>query len=338
VGRWSASILPPSLRRREGKERERGVGQKRRTKKIEPITVNNPGPLDPIFEPSEELVALIRADEKNSRRWDECLEKELRKYKWYKHVEEEFSCTGCQLVLCKPVTMPCGHSACLACLKKYHKSKIESAETNKKVVRDCWDCRLDLEEAEYQEFLNEPLRQALKFIFTNYESERDGSSKQPAQKKSPKREVVSKRGSRSRPGPKESSPEPEDVTEPPKAAPKKGSRSRPGPKSSKEATPEPMEETEPVEETEASTSNGYKPGPKSSKPGPKSSKPGPKSSKPGPKSSKLGNKPGPKSKKRKRDDSDVEDEDDLDEQEAKKPKTLSARQKKLLGEFVEENE
>ena len=82
--RYSLQVLDEE---KEKKEREEWA-KKRRTKKIEPITVNNPGPLDPIFEPSEELVALIRADEKNSRRWDECLEKELRKDKWYKHVEE----------------------------------------------------------------------------------------------------------------------------------------------------------------------------------------------------------------------------------------------------------
>merc|ERR1711894_743387 len=52
------------------------------------------------------------------------------------------------------------------------------------------------------------------------------------------------------------------------------------------------------------------------------------------KSSKKGGKPGPMSRKRKRNDSECEsDEDDNGELEAKKPRTLNGRQKKLLGEI-----
>ena len=42
---------------------------------------------------------------------------------------------------------------------------------------------------------------------------------------------------------------------------------------------------------------------------------------------------GPKSKKRKRDDSEDEDDDDSEEFEAKRPRTLNSRQKKLLGQI-----
>ena len=73
-----------------------------------------------------------------------------------------------------------------------------------------------------------------------------------------------------------------------------------------------------------------KPGPKSSKkmeeyePQPSTSGIKPKNKKP---------RPGPKSKKRKRDDSEDEDDDDSEEFEAKRPRTLNSRQKKLLGQI-----
>ena len=73
------------------KEREEWA-TKRKRKKIEVKIPNNPGPLDPIFEPSKELLELIKADTRNEKKWQECLEEcskeKLREDKWYKHIEE----------------------------------------------------------------------------------------------------------------------------------------------------------------------------------------------------------------------------------------------------------
>ena len=61
---------------------------KRKRKNIKLITVKNPGPLDPPYEPTEELIEHVKKDSQNSRKWEECLEMKVRKDKWYKHVEE----------------------------------------------------------------------------------------------------------------------------------------------------------------------------------------------------------------------------------------------------------
>ena len=310
-------------------------------------------------------------DEKNSSKWKEILDaKPMTKDKWYKMVEETFRCDPCMLIMNKPVTLPCGHSGCLSCFEKYYKGKLEEADPGKTVNRDCWLCRedCDLGETEYKDYRNKELEAALKFIFPGYTNERDGvtakvlykapkgpsKSRKPAPKaKEEKTEkAVKKPGPRSRKRSMEN--DEKEVPESPKKVEKP--KSRPGPRSK---TKRPASD-ESEEESSKSPIKMEKAGPKS-KPGPKSKKkpvpiedendenevvekPGPKSSKkmeeyePQPSTSGIKPKnkkpkPGPKSKKRKRDDSEDEDDDDSEEFEAKRPRTLNSRQKKLLGQI-----
>ena len=382
---------------------------KRKKQGIKLVTPKNPGPTDPIYEPSDDILDLIRKDAKNDKKWAEILEKKVRKDKWFENVEEvisfthylnltlffhtfhfiffqEFTCTGCALVIGNPVTMPCGHSACLECLERFHKGKFEEPDKDKKIIRECWECRYDLQDEEYKAYKNKDLKAALENIFPGYTNERNGivpkivynvspKKKAPKKKASPQKKndqdltkipkksmdepTPSTSKSYKKPGPKsrrkksndsDDSIDVDDNSKSPKKS-EKSSKSvyKPGPKSKMEKSND-SDDSIDVDETskspkklEKSSKTVYKPGPKSKKTKKTSESAGidddimdeetpPTQSTS--KSSKKGGKPGPKSRKRKRNDSEcVSDEDDNGELEAKKPRTLNGRQKKLLGEI-----
>ena len=75
-----------------GKEMEK-YAMKRKNQGIKLVTPKNPGPKDPIYEPSDDILDLIRKDAKNDKKWAEILEKKVRKDKWFENVEEVISFT-----------------------------------------------------------------------------------------------------------------------------------------------------------------------------------------------------------------------------------------------------
>ena len=354
------------------KEMEK-YAMKRKKQGIKLVTPKNPGPKDPIYEPSDDILDLIRKDAKNDKKWAEILEKKVRKDKWFENVEEvisfthylnltlffhtfhfiffqEFTCTGCALVIGNPVTMPCGHSACLECLERFHKGKFEEPDKDKKIIRECWECRYDLQDEEYKAYKNKDLKAALENIFPGYTNERNGIVPKIVYNVSPKKKARSPK--------KKASPQKkndEDLTKIPKKSMDEPTPStsksykKPGPKSRRKKSNDSDDSidvddnSKSPKKSEKSSKTVYKPGPKSKKTKKTSESAGidddiideetpPTQSTS--KSSKKGEKPGPKSRKRKRNDSEcVSDEDDNDELEAKKPRTLNGRQKKLLGEI-----
>ena len=66
---------------------------KRKKQGIKLVTPKNPGPTDPIYEPSDDILDLIRKDAKNDKKWAEILDKKVRKDKWFENVEEVISFT-----------------------------------------------------------------------------------------------------------------------------------------------------------------------------------------------------------------------------------------------------
>ena len=224
---------------------------------------------------------------------------------------------------------------------------MEEADRDKKINRECWACRYDLQDEEYKAYKNEELKAALEFIFPGYGNKRNGIAAKDEPKNAPKK-------ARNRATPKRkaaaelSFSEVEDsfeevastLTEKPKMSTDEPSPSipkkRPGPKSrtiDDEAASKSPQKPEKIMKIK------IKPGPKSRKQDSKDyesvvdekTPPTPGTSK----AAKKAEKPGPKSRKRKRSESipALDDEEEDDELEAKKPKALNKRQRKLLGEI-----
>ena len=215
--------------------------------------------------------------------------------------------------------MPCGggHTACLDCFEKAYKGRLAEADSGKKINRECWECRFDLEDRAFKDYRNKDLEAALKTIFPGYTDHLDGhgpkmSASYVAPPKSQKRRKSKTTEEVAKPGPSKRkqrnserpnySDEPEEeiiedlnaedeapkVEKPgPKSSKKPGPKSKAGPKSSKRKQKiESEEENEFEEEVKHEDLNADVEAPKVENPGPKSSKkPGPKS-KAEPKSSK----------------------------------------------------
>ena len=101
---------------------------------------------------------IISYDELNEKSWKICLEATKEGYqKFVSSVEAEFLCVCCQEMLLEPVTTPCGHNACLDCLRRSFKAEVFA----------CPACRHDLTQT-YAMPVNTPLFVALKSIFPGY--------------------------------------------------------------------------------------------------------------------------------------------------------------------------
>ncbi|XP_045458310.1 E3 ubiquitin-protein ligase UHRF1-like [Melitaea cinxia] len=103
----------------------------------------------------------IDSDTLNSKLWGECLrvcEKQGKK-EFIEHVTQVFLCIICQEVAVSPVTTPCLHNFCMACIRLAFKST-ES--------QNCPCCRQNLSKVELQP--NENLKTALRAILTGYDA------------------------------------------------------------------------------------------------------------------------------------------------------------------------
>ena len=243
---------------------------------------------------------------------------------------------------------------------------MEEADRGKKINRECWACRYDLQDEEYKAYKNKELKAALEFIFPGYANKRIAAKDEP--KNAPKK-------ARNRATPKRkaaaelSFSEVEDsfeevastLTEKPKMSTDEPSPSipkkRPGPKS---RTIDDEAASKSPQKPEKITKIKIKPGPKSRKqdskdyesvvdektpPTPGTSKAAKKADKPGPKSRKRNSeplddeevideprppkkaeKPGPKSRKRKWSESIPAIDDDKEDDD------LEAKKPKALKE------
>ncbi|KAJ8737282.1 hypothetical protein PYW07_000553 [Mythimna separata] len=109
---------------------------------------------------SEEELAAIKADTMNCKLWDECLIVcETRgKKEFVEYVTQMFLCIICQDVAVSPVTTPCLHNFCMACIKLAFKSS----------GAQCPCCRQSL--AKYEIEANEELKTALRSIMAGYDA------------------------------------------------------------------------------------------------------------------------------------------------------------------------
>lgn len=108
---------------------------------------------------SEERDA-IKADTLNSKLWGECLAvcDSWGKKEFVEFVSMQFLCIICQEVAASPVTTPCLHNFCMACLKLAFKT----------TGAICPCCRQNL--AKYEPEPNEELKTALRSIMTGYDA------------------------------------------------------------------------------------------------------------------------------------------------------------------------
>ncbi|CAH0703679.1 unnamed protein product [Spodoptera exigua] len=109
---------------------------------------------------SEEEMAAIKADTLNEKLWSECLIVcEARgKKEFVDYVTQMFLCIICQEVAVSPVTTPCLHNFCLACIKQAFKAS----------GAQCPCCRHSL--VKYEIEPNEELKTALRSILTGYDA------------------------------------------------------------------------------------------------------------------------------------------------------------------------
>ncbi|KAJ2954656.1 hypothetical protein O0L34_g2952 [Tuta absoluta] len=104
---------------------------------------------------------VIHSDTLNTKLWQECLEvcESMGKKDFVEQVTQVFLCIICQEVAVSPVTTPCLHNFCMACLKLAFKST---------GAQSCPACRQSL--AKYEPELNEPLQAALRTILPGYDA------------------------------------------------------------------------------------------------------------------------------------------------------------------------
>lgn len=102
----------------------------------------------------------ICADTANTKLWDECLAIGYNKGKkeFVEYVTQVYLCIICQEVVASPVTTPCLHNFCLACIKLAFKSTGN---------RKCPYCRNNL--ADYELEVNDALKTALRSILAGYD-------------------------------------------------------------------------------------------------------------------------------------------------------------------------
>ncbi|XP_026331879.1 E3 ubiquitin-protein ligase UHRF1-like [Hyposmocoma kahamanoa] len=124
-------------------------------------TKQSPVKVDNALTDAETLA--IKDDALNKKLWEECLEvcRSNGKKGLVDHVTQVFLCIICQDVPVGPVTTPCLHNFCMACLKLAFKST---------GVRTCPCCRQSL--VKYEPEHNEKLRAALQCIMPGYDAGR----------------------------------------------------------------------------------------------------------------------------------------------------------------------
>jgi E3 ubiquitin-protein ligase UHRF1 len=114
------------------------------------------------FKLENEIKSLIIQDVLNAKLWSHCNEfKSHGKQAFYEKVSLEFSCIVCQDLVFKPITTPCAHNICIACLKR-------SFEVN---TYACPMCRMSLHKS-YKMLINEHLSSILLLMFPGYEKTR----------------------------------------------------------------------------------------------------------------------------------------------------------------------
>ncbi|XP_011503304.1 PREDICTED: E3 ubiquitin-protein ligase UHRF1-like [Ceratosolen solmsi marchali] len=114
------------------------------------------------FKVSNEITNLIIQDSSNAKLWSQCNDfKSQGKQAYFEKVSMEFSCIVCQDLVFKPVTTPCAHNICIACLKR-------SFEVN---TYACPMCRTSLDKS-YKMLVNEKLSSILLSMFPGYDKTR----------------------------------------------------------------------------------------------------------------------------------------------------------------------
>ncbi|XP_063837600.1 E3 ubiquitin-protein ligase UHRF1-like [Ostrinia nubilalis] len=104
---------------------------------------------------------VVKEDSLNVKLWEECIEicDAKGKKEFVEHVTQVFLCIICQEVAVSPVTTPCLHNFCMACIKLAFKSTGSQS---------CPCCRQNL--AKYEPEPNEKLMAALRSILPGYDS------------------------------------------------------------------------------------------------------------------------------------------------------------------------
>ncbi len=112
-----------------------------------------------VYKVDPNLQSLIKADQVNTKIWNELLTKEVfSKLEFTDLVEEFFKCPVCLGVVVDPMSTLCSHNMCRECQKRLFKT--ESA---------CPNCRKDIKKEDVE--ANKELKEALRNIMPGYDDE-----------------------------------------------------------------------------------------------------------------------------------------------------------------------
>ncbi|KAG6459380.1 hypothetical protein O3G_MSEX011347 [Manduca sexta] len=160
---------PPVKKRKTSKQEQ--VETKKKGRPLKSKNTSPPKKIASLFSPkkakevesvlSAEEQEAIKADTLNSKLWGECLAvcNTRGKKEFVEYVTQVFLCIICQEVAVTPVTTPCLHNFCLACIKLAFKST--GSQT-------CPCCRNNLNK--YEPEPNEQLTTALRSVLAGYDA------------------------------------------------------------------------------------------------------------------------------------------------------------------------
>uniref|UniRef100_A0A1B6LJB4 RING-type E3 ubiquitin transferase n=1 Tax=Graphocephala atropunctata TaxID=36148 RepID=A0A1B6LJB4_9HEMI len=114
------------------------------------------------FSLEDDVLLGIQKDTENEKLWEECKEETcFGKPKFIAKVEESFTCICCTELVYKPITTPCLHNFCSACLKRSFQAEVTTCPT----------CRSPLDK-EILKKINSALQDALLQLFPGYTGSR----------------------------------------------------------------------------------------------------------------------------------------------------------------------
>ncbi|XP_033117513.1 E3 ubiquitin-protein ligase UHRF1-like [Anneissia japonica] len=108
-----------------------------------------------------EMKKKIKEDEENSKSWSDVVEQVKNGKTFLSTVEEVFMCVCCQELVYQPITTPCKHNVCKACLQRSFRAQ----------VYNCPACRYDLGKG-YSMAQSKVLASILRELFPGYENGR----------------------------------------------------------------------------------------------------------------------------------------------------------------------
>ncbi|XP_071952260.1 E3 ubiquitin-protein ligase UHRF1-like [Antedon mediterranea] len=148
---------------KDGDDEEKAEGTSKGKRKKTESTSGTPAKKKKIekAEIPAEMKKKIKEDEENTKAWNDVMEEMKKGKSFLSTVEEVFMCICCQELVYQPITTPCKHNVCKACLQRSFRAQ----------VYNCPSCRHDLGKG-YSMAQSKVLATILRELFPGYENGR----------------------------------------------------------------------------------------------------------------------------------------------------------------------